>query len=88
MKIAIYGKSFNEDFNESIRLLFSKLSSKKVEIYLYANFAHYLQAEKGIELHSAGIFDSYLSLDRTMDCMLSIGAVSYTHLTLPTKRIV
>ncbi len=73
MKIAIYGKSFNGDFDESIRLLFSKLSSKKVETYLYANFAHYLQAEKGIELHSSGIFDSYLSLDSTMDCMLSIG---------------
>ena len=73
MKIGIYGKSFNEDFDESIRLLFSKLSSKKVETYIYANFAHYLHIEKGIELHSAGIFDSYLSLDGSMDCMLSIG---------------
>jgi len=73
MKIAIYGKSFNEGFDESIRLLFNKLSSRKVETYFYANFAHYLQAEKGIEVHASGIFDSYLSLDNTMDCMLSIG---------------
>ena len=73
MKIAIYGKSFNEGFDESIRLLFNKLSSKKVETYFYANFAHYLQAEKGIEVHASGIFDSYLSLDSTSDCMLSIG---------------
>ena len=73
MKIAIYGKSFNEGFDESIRLLFNKLSSKKVETYFYANFAHYLQAEKGIEVHASGIFDSYLSLDSTIDCMLSIG---------------
>jgi NAD+ kinase len=73
MKIAIYGKSFNEDFDESIRLLFAKLASKKVETYFYANFAHYLRVEKGIEFQSAGIFDSYLSLDKNLDCMLSIG---------------
>jgi NAD+ kinase len=73
MKIAIYGKSFNEDFDESIRLLFSKLSKQKVETYFYANFAHYLEREKGIDLKATGIFDSYLSLDRDMDCMLIIG---------------
>jgi NAD+ kinase len=73
MKIAIYGKSFNEDFDESIRLLFAKLTEQKVETYFYANFAHYLQSEKGIDLKATGIFDSYLSLEKDMDCMLSIG---------------
>jgi len=73
MKIAIYGKSFNEDFDESIRLLFTRLSKQKVETYFYAKFAEYLQGEKGISLNAAGIFDSNLNLDREMDCMLSIG---------------
>jgi NAD+ kinase len=73
MKIAIYGKSFNEDFDESIRLLFTKLSAQKVETYFFANFAHYLESQKGIKVNAAGIFDSYLSLDKSMDCMLSIG---------------
>jgi NAD+ kinase len=73
MKIAIYGKSFNEDFDESIRLLFTKLSKQKVETYFYTKFADYLQNEKGIHLNSSGIFDSYLSLGMDMDCMLSIG---------------
>lgn len=73
MKIAIYGKSFNEDFDESIRLLFTKLSKQKVETYFYTKFADYLQNEKGIDLNSSGIFDSYLSLGMDMDCMLSIG---------------
>jgi NAD+ kinase len=73
MKIAIYGKSFNEDFDESIRLLFTKLSVQKVDTYFYAKFAEYLQNEKGIDPKASGIFDSYLSLDKEMDCMLSIG---------------
>jgi NAD+ kinase len=73
MKIAIYGKSFNEDFDESIRLLFTKLSTQKVETYFFANFAQYLESQKGIKVNAAGIFDSYLSLDKSMDCMLSIG---------------
>jgi NAD+ kinase len=73
MKIAIYGKSFNQDFDESIRLLFARLSEQKAETYFYAKFAQYLQNEKGIEFKAAGIFDSYLSLDSNMDCMLSIG---------------
>ena len=32
--------------------------------------------------------DQYSQLDRRLDSVSSLGAVSYTHLTLPTKRIV
>jgi NAD+ kinase len=73
MKIAIYGKSFNEDFDDSIRKLFSKLLEQKAEIFIFKPFANYLELEKNIRSFSRGHFESYETLDNNMDYMLSIG---------------
>ena len=73
MKIAIYGKSFNGDFDQSIRALFSKLSTHKAEVYLFEPFSKYLEESKSIRLLTSGFFNSYADLPSNLDYLLSIG---------------
>src|SRR6478735_11545429 len=43
MKIAIYGRSFNESFNPVIQSLFDRLSVQAVEIFIFEAFYSYLK---------------------------------------------
>ncbi len=73
MNIAIYGKSFNDDFDESIRRLFSRLSDYKARVFMYEPFTRYLAESKKISANIAGIYDSYENLPAGIDYLLSIG---------------
>ena len=73
MNIAIYGKSFNDDFDESIRRLFSRLSDYKAHVFIYEPFTRYLSESKKISPNIAGTYNSYESLPEGIDYLLSIG---------------
>lgn len=71
MKIAIYGKKFNENFAPSIQFLFNRLKSAKVEIFVHQGFAdflfRYIKAESHYRLFSSEEFGTQF------DVILSIG---------------
>ncbi len=73
MNIAIYGKSFNDDFDESIRRLFSRLSDYKARVFMFEPFTRYLSETKKMNPDIAGTYDSYGNLPAGIDYLLSIG---------------
>lgn len=74
MKVAIYGKSFSPDFNDSIKFLFDKLFKNKSEIYIYKPYFDYiLKNIPDIKMDIAGFYTGYTEINGNMNFMLSIG---------------
>lgn len=72
MKVAIYGRSNNENISEHIQLLFDKLNEYKTEILIYEPFYKFLQQK--IQINGAvKTFNSHADLSKDTDCMLSLG---------------
>ncbi len=71
MKIAIFGKKFNENFAPAIQFLFSRLRQVKAEVYVFDGFAEflfkYVKDERHYQLFSAKDFGPQF------DVLLSIG---------------
>lgn len=71
MKIAIYGKRFNENFAPSIQFLFNRLKVENVEIYVHQGFSdflfRYIKPESQYKLFTSEQFTS------DFDVLLSIG---------------
>jgi len=71
MKIAIYGKKFNENFAPAVQFLFSRLKQVKAEVYVYQGFANflfkYIKDESSYKLFTAEEFGPQF------DVLLSIG---------------
>ncbi len=73
MKIAIYGRPFGEDFIKPMNKLISKLSAKKVSIYIYKPFYDFLKNNIGINHKFSNFFSSTEDIDKDIDIMISIG---------------
>jgi NAD+ kinase len=73
VKIAIFGKKVNESFKNVIIDLFKKLTSEKVEIYIYKPFDEFLRNEIYIASPADGYFDSTDNLPIDTKIMMSIG---------------
>lgn len=72
MKIAIYGRTTDDNTSEYIQLLFSKLSEYKSELYVHEAFYHFLKQK--IRLSDAvKTFKSNTDINEKIDCMLSLG---------------
>ncbi len=72
MKVAIYGRSNNENISEHIQLLFDKLNEYKTEILIYEPFYKFLVQK--IQINGAvKTFNSHSDLNKETDCMLSLG---------------
>ncbi|MFC2118205.1 NAD kinase [Bacteroidota bacterium] len=73
MKIAIYGRSFNKSFYDSIKLLFETLSNKEADIYIYYDFYCFVKENMSYEPKVSGFFRKDDNLDDSFDFLFSIG---------------
>ncbi len=73
MKIAIFGKQYNDNFNEIVRSLISKLIEKGVELYVHRSFFEYLVNQKNINYQFQGFYDSYENIPANIDFLICIG---------------
>ena len=72
MKVAIFGKYFEELFHEKCSALFNELAANSVEIYIYKPFFKFLTETVGIEPKIAGLFENHTDLP-VVDLLFSIG---------------
>jgi NAD+ kinase len=72
MRIAIYGRSTNDNISEPIQVLFHKLNEYKTEIFIFEPFYHFLKQRINLN-GNIKTFGSYSDLNTTIDYMLSLG---------------
>jgi len=73
MKIAIYGKRFNESFNDAVYKIFEKLNKNKVEIYVLQKFLNFIKEQLFFSPNVNGYFNDYKDLPTDIDMVFSIG---------------
>ncbi len=73
MKIAIYGKVFNQGFKPYIREIMGILREQQAQLVAYAPFDDFIRCETGDGLESDRLFTCPEDFDPTCDLMISIG---------------
>jgi NAD+ kinase len=73
MKIALYGKTFNEGFRPYIRGLLKKLNEHKVQISVYKPFCEYICTETGNTEPFESLYNGPEDFDNSCELMVSIG---------------
>lgn len=72
-RIALYGKNFTEDFNPNIRALFDIFRRREAEIFIFSDFASFLENNAGINLSDCRILHDRYSLPGDTDFLFSFG---------------
>ncbi|MCW3086327.1 MAG: ATP-NAD/AcoX kinase [Bacteroidetes bacterium] len=72
MKVAIYGRSTNDNLSEHIQLLFDQLNKFKTEIFIYAPFYTFIKKKLSISGHIK-TFETHEDINAKVDYMLSLG---------------
>jgi NAD+ kinase len=73
MRIAIYGRNFDEGFKEYITKFFSILEQHKVEVFIYKEFFDFLKKEIKFDNRSVKVFSKHQEIRHSVDLMISIG---------------
>lgn len=73
MKIAIYGKRFRDNFNDTIALLFYLLESNDFEIIVHKAFYDFLLTEVNVKPKIDGLFETHEDITDDVKFMMSIG---------------
>lgn len=73
MKIAIFGKTFSEEFKENLSLLFEKFREIQAEIIIYDKFYDFIEKNANIDLKPVRTFNKYSEIDKSIDLMISMG---------------
>jgi len=73
MKIALFGKSFNESFIDSFKMMFDVFSQNNVEVHIYEPFYDFLIREVNFKPPVNANFSGYHDLDKEVAYFLSIG---------------
>lgn len=73
MKIALYGKTFNEGFKPYIRVLFKKLVQHNTQLSVYKPFYDYICAETKLTPPLSSVYSDYNDFDPENELMISIG---------------
>jgi NAD+ kinase len=71
MRIAVYGRSFNDSFNEPVQELFDQLSLASSSITVFEPFATFLKSR--LKLPKFTLFNSAEDLTNKVDYVLSVG---------------
>jgi len=72
MKIAVFGKIFNDSNTKYIEQVFDKIQKEKIDCLIYIELAEFLQSKK-IEVMNAVTFSSHKDLVNKADILISIG---------------
>lgn len=73
MKIAIYGKKFNPDFDKSIIGLFDILEKTKTKVSIYEPFFHFINERISLKKKGLSFFSDQNEFKGNSDIFLSIG---------------
>lgn len=73
MKIAIFGKQFNDNFNTIVYSLLLKLSTNKIDLFIHRSFFEYLVNQKKFSFEFSGFYDNCENLPGDIDFLISIG---------------
>ena len=73
MKIALFGRNFNENFDSIIYSLLSKLFNSGIHICVYRPFGHFLNEHKKFNFTFPEYFESHENLPRDIDFLICIG---------------
>jgi len=73
MKIALFGKNFNQNFDTVVHKLLTKLLDKGVDVIIYQPIYKFLNDEKKFAFTFSGNFDHYSNLPRDIDFLICIG---------------
>jgi NAD+ kinase len=72
MKVAIYGRSTNDNHTEHIQVLFHKLNENGADIYIYEPFCNFLKQKLEIP-STVKTFNTHEDISEKADYMLSVG---------------
>ncbi len=73
MKIAIYGKSFSENFTDSFRLMCNMFAEKEVDVVIYRPFYDFIVQEMNYEPLVQGYFTEHNDFPTDVDYLFTIG---------------
>ncbi len=73
MTIAVYGRSFSDEFSENIKELFKKLQSHQLEVHIFEPFLKYTKNKALFDPLPQGTFTNSGDLNKNTDFVLSIG---------------
>jgi NAD+ kinase len=73
MKIALYGKNFSSDFNESIRAMFDIFHKYHTELYINEEFSKFLSIENGIYPGKHEVFKDHNFVPGDISFLFSLG---------------
>lgn len=73
MRVAIYGRNFDDGFKEYITKFFSILEQHKVEVFIYKVFFDFLKKEIKFDNRSVKVFSKHQEIRNNVDLMISIG---------------
>jgi NAD+ kinase len=73
MKIAVYGKTFNQGFRPYVRELINILEEHQTQLVVFKPFYDFICCETGEERKVFQVFNDYSDYDKTCDLMVSIG---------------
>jgi Predicted sugar kinase len=73
MKIALFGRNFNDNFTPVIHNLLTKLFNKHLSIYIYKPFQDFLNQKKDFGFTFDGTYDHYNNFPKDIDFVITIG---------------
>ncbi|MDE5418076.1 NAD kinase [Labilibaculum sp. DW002] len=73
MKVALFGRSFNESFTESFILMFDVFTKHNIDVVIYEPFYDFLIRDINFKPPVQNYFHSYEDLDKNVDYFFSIG---------------
>lgn len=73
MKIAIFGKNFQESFHDAIYKIFEKLNKNKIDILVYKPFYKFITENLFFNPRVLKMFENETEIDENTDLIFSIG---------------
>lgn len=73
MKIALFGRLFNESFTDSFKLMFEEFAKHNVEVDIYEPFYDFLIREINFKPPVNNYYHGYHDIDKDVDYVFSIG---------------
>ena len=73
MKIAIFGKQFNDNYDSIVYNLLTKLSNCNIELFIHRSFFEYLVHQKNFRFDFNGFYNTCENMPSDIEFLLSIG---------------